>query len=143
VESARQILSALGGIKLLLAFICIGMFLLVAIFFWIAAILFGARQDVRQVNSLHLRQAELDDLLASGKAQAAKFTAQEWVTQQPRHPEAHWALAKAHHQLGELAECKQVLKALLKVAPEEHYRVDAWLGLLDTEFSERRPRPVD
>ena len=117
--------------------------LLAAIFLWIAVNLVGAAQAARQVNSTNLRLAELNDLLASGKAQAAKFTAQEWVVQQPRHPDAHWALAKALHQLGELAECKQVLKELLKVAPEEHYRFDAWMELLDSEFAERKPRPVD
>jgi hypothetical protein len=44
--------------------------------------------------------------------------------------------------LGELSEAKQVLKSLLKFAPEEHYRVDAWLELLESEFSQRRPKPV-
>jgi predicted Zn-dependent protease len=64
------------------------------------------------------------------------------VASQPRRPEAHWALAKAHYQLGELSEAKQVLSGLLKVAPEERYRVDAWLDLLETEFAKKRPKPV-
>jgi predicted Zn-dependent protease len=90
-----------------------------------------------------LRETELDDLLASGQSKAAKFSAIEWIALEPRRPEAHWALAKAHYQLGELAEAKQVLNELLKIAPEEDYRVDAWLELLETEFSERRPKPVN
>jgi hypothetical protein len=38
---------------------------------------------------------------------------------------------------------KQALKGLLKVAPEQHYGVDAWPELLDTECSERKSKPVD
>ena len=88
------------------------------------------------------RADELEELLGSGQSTAAKFTAMEWAAKEPRRPEAHWALARAHYQLGELSEAKQVLKGLLKVSPEEHYRVEAWLNLVDSEFAEKRPKPV-
>lgn len=116
--------------------------MLLAIFFFLAMNMTSVMKQNRLNNSAQSKQAELDELLASGQSKAAKFTAMEWISAQPGRPEAHWALAKAHYQLGELSEAKQVLKSLLKIAPEEHYRVDDWLDLLENEFAERRPKPV-
>ncbi|MBJ6985587.1 hypothetical protein [Luteimonas sp. MC1750] len=115
---------------------------MLVIFFVIAVNLLDAVKEGRSSNRSSNKRSELDELLASGQSKAAKFTAMEWVKAQPLSPDAHWAQAKAHYQLGELSEAKQVLKGLLKFAPEEHYRVDAWLELLESEFSERRPKPV-
>ena len=142
VESLAPLLSELKVIKWLLILIAFSVMAMLLIFFFIAVNLLDAVKEGRSVNRSNNKRSELDELLASGQSKAAKFTAMEWVTAQPLSADAHWALAKAHYQLGELAEAKQVLKGLLRFAPEEHYRVDSWLELLDTEFSEHRPRPV-
>ncbi|NZA27690.1 tetratricopeptide repeat protein [Luteimonas sp. SJ-92] len=142
MESFALLLSQLVAIKWLLIAIALGVLGMLVIFFVIAVNLLGAVKEGRSINRSNNRRSELDEMLASGESKAAKFTALEWVTAQPLSPEAHWALAKAHYQLGELSEAKQVLKGMLKFAPEEHYRVDAWLELLDSKFSERRPKPV-
>ncbi len=142
VESFAPLLSQLTTIKWLMGFIAICVLGMLIIFFVIAANLLAAVREGRTNNRSSNKRSELDELLASGQSKAAKFTAMEWVASQPHSPDAHWALAKAHYQLGELSEAKKVLTGLLKFAPEEHYRVDSWLELLDAEFSERRPRPV-
>src|SRR5690554_2231310 len=142
VESLAPLLSQLTAIKWALVFIALCVLAMLAIFLVIAVNLLDAVKEGRSSNRSSNKRSELDELLASGQGKAAKFTALEWVSSQPLSPDAHWALAKAHYQLGELSEAKKVLTGLLKFAPEEHYRVDSWLELLDTEFSERRPRPV-
>ncbi|SJZ87968.1 tetratricopeptide repeat protein [Novilysobacter spongiicola] len=143
MESFEPLLQELGAIKWLLVFIAAGVALIAATFFFLAVNIIAVMKENRRGNSSQSKHAELEDLLASGQSTAAKFTAMEWVAAQPRRPEAHWALAKAHYQLGELSEAKQVLTGLLKVAPEEHYRVDAWLELLESEFSQKRPKSVE
>ncbi len=143
MESVEPVVRELNSIKWLLMFIGAGVLLIAAIFFFLAVNMISVMKENRRNNSSQSKQAELDDLLASGQSKAAKFTAMEWVTAQPRRAEAHWALAKAHYHLGELSEAKQVLEGLLKVAPEEHYRVDAWLDLLENEFAQKRPKPVE
>ena len=142
MEPLTPLLSELTAIKWLLVFIALCAFGVLVIFFVLVINMLDAIKEGRSNNRTQSKSSELDELLASGQSKAAKFTAMEWVAAQPLKPEAHWALAKAHYQLGELSEAKQVLKGLLKFAPEEHYRVDAWLELLETEFSERRPKPV-
>lgn len=143
MESVEPLLQQLSAIKWLLVLIAAGVFLLVVIFVVLTVNLIAVTKEARRSNSSQAKQAELEDLLASGQSTAAKFTAMEWVRAQPRRAEAHWALAKAHYQLGELSEAKQVLKGLIKVVPEEHYRVDAWLELLESEFAQKRPKSVD
>jgi tetratricopeptide (TPR) repeat protein len=142
MESFAPILSQLTVIKWLLIFIALCVLGMLVIFLVIAVNLVDAVKEGRSNNRSNNKRSELDDLLASGQSKAAKFTAMDWVQAQSLSADAHWALAKAHHQLGELSEAKQVLKELLKFAPEEHYRVDAWLEMLESNFSERRPRPV-
>lgn len=142
MEAVEQILGGLNFIKWTLIVIAAGMLLILAIFFILSVNMIHAIKYGQRKNSSYSKQVELEDLLASGQSRAAKFTALEWVAAQPGRLEAHWALAKAHYQLGELSEAKQVLKGLLKVAPEEHYRVDAWLELLEDEFAQNRPKPV-
>jgi thioredoxin-like negative regulator of GroEL len=142
LESIDPVLGQLSAIKWLLVLIaaCVaGMFV---IFFVLAVNIISAVKENRLNNRSQSKIAELEELLSSGQSQAAKFTALEWVASQPRRAEAHWALAKAHFQLGELSDAKQVLNGLLKIAPEERYRVDTWLELLETEFSEKRPKPA-
>ncbi|WP_407353299.1 hypothetical protein [Luteimonas sp. R10] len=143
MESAEAILSQLTTIKWLLVFIGLCMLLIFVAFFVLVVNAIDITRENKRRDSAHSKQSELEDLLATGQSKAAKFTALEWVAAQPRRAEAHWALAKAHYQLGELSLAKDVLKGLLKVSPEEHYRVDAWLDLLDNEFSSNRPKPVD
>lgn len=143
MESTQPILDALQGITWLLVFIGAGILVMSVCFVILVVNVVGVMRENRSSRRGDLRETELDDLLASGQSKAAKFSAKEWIALEPRRPEAHWALAKAHYQLGELAEAKQVLNELLKIAPEEDYRVDAWLELLETEFSERRPKPVN
>lgn len=142
MESLAPLLSQLTAIKWLLAFIALCVFGVLVTFFVLAVNMLDAIKEGRGNSRSQSKSSELDELLASGQSKAAKFAAMEWVAAQPLRPEAHWALAKAHHQLGELSEAKMVLNGLLKFAPEEHYRVDAWLELLETEFSEMRPKPV-
>jgi predicted Zn-dependent protease len=142
LESLGPVLDQLIVIKWLLVLIAACAAGMVAIFFVLAVNIISVMKENRLGNRSRSKNAELEELLASGQSKAAKFTAMEWVAAEPRRSEAHWALAKAHYQLGELSEAKQVLKGLLKVAPEEHYRVDAWLELLETEFSEKRPKPI-
>jgi tetratricopeptide (TPR) repeat protein len=142
LEHLAPLLSQLTAIKWLLVFIAFCSLGVLVTFFFLAVNMLDAIKEGRINNRSQSKSSELDELLASGQSKAAKFTALEWVAAQPLKPEAHWALAKAHYQLGELSEAKQVLNGLLKFAPEEHYRVGAWLELLETEFSERRPKPV-
>ena len=143
MDFVKPILLELDNIKLLLSFIAVCLLLITATFIFLAMNIVSVMRENRRSNSNQLKEVELEDLLAFGQNKAAKFTAMEWVAEQPRRPEAHWALARAHYQLGELSEAKQVLNGLLKVAPEEHYRVDAWLGLLEDEFAQKRPKSVD
>lgn len=142
LESLTPSLSQLTAIKWLLVFIAICALGVLISFFVLVVNMLDAIKEGRSKSRSQAKSSELDELLASGQSKAAKLTAMEWVAAQPFKPEAHWALAKAHYQLGELSEAKQVLNSLLKFAPEEHYRVDAWLELLETEFSERRLKPA-
>jgi uncharacterized membrane protein YcjF (UPF0283 family) len=143
LESTQSLLDALHGITWLLVFISAGILVISVAFVILVVNVVGVMRESRSSRRGDLKEIELEDLLASGQSKAAKFAATEWITLEPRRPEAHWALAKAHYQLGELAEAKQVLNGLMKIAPEEDYRVDAWLELVETEFSERRPKPVN
>lgn len=143
MESVEPFLRELTAIKWLLVFIATGVASIAAIFFFLTVNIISVMRDNRRDYRSQSKHVELEDLLASGQSTAAKFSALEWVASQPRRPEAHWALAKAHYQLGELSEAKQALSSLLKVAPEERYRVDAWLELLEAEFAKRRPKPVE
>ncbi|KFN50320.1 tetratricopeptide repeat protein [Arenimonas composti] len=111
-------------------------------FLVIAVNVVGMAREVRTMRRSEFRRAEMETLLASGHSRAAKSSALDWIVEQPHSAEAHWALAKAHAQLGELTEAKQVLDDLRRLAPDEDYRIDAWLDRLDSEFQERRPRPV-
>ncbi|WP_295973839.1 tetratricopeptide repeat protein [uncultured Xanthomonas sp.] len=140
--AAAEIVSQLNSIWWLLAAICVGVFVIAAVFFFLAVNMVGVMRENRQANMSSNKHLELEALLASGQSAAAKFAAMDWIALEPKRPEAHWALAKAHHQLGELAEAKQALSTLLRVAPEEQYRVDAWLKMLETDFAQKRPRPV-
>ena len=142
MELSEAILSQLVTITLLLAGVGLLMLLILVTFFVIVVNLMDVAKENKKRGDAQSKHLELEDLLAAGQNTSAKFTAMDWITTQPRRPEAHWALAKAHYQLGELSEAKQVLKGLLKVAPEEHYRVDAWLEMLDNEFSSNRPKSV-
>ncbi|AER55877.1 hypothetical protein DSC_06130 [Pseudoxanthomonas spadix BD-a59] len=143
MQSIQPLLQSLNTITWLLVFISAGILVMSVCFVILVVNVVSVMRENRSSRRGDLRETELDDLLASGQSKAAKFSATEWIALEPRRPEAHWALAKAHYQLGELAEAKQVLNELLKIAPEEDYRVDAWLELLETEFSERRPKPVN
>jgi tetratricopeptide (TPR) repeat protein len=143
LQSLQPLLQSLNTITWLLVFISVGILVMAVCFVILVVNVVSVMRENRSSRRGDLRETELDDLLASGQSKAAKFSAIEWIALEPRRPEAHWALAKAHYQLGELAEAKQVLNELLKIAPEEDYRVDAWLELLETEFSERRPKPVN
>lgn len=143
MQSLQPLLQSLNTITWLLVFISVGILVMAVCFVILVVNVVSVMRENRSSRRGDLRETELDDLLASGQSKAAKFSAIEWIALEPRRPEAHWALAKAHYQLGELAEAKQVLNELLKIAPEEDYRVDAWLELLETEFSERRPKPVN
>ena len=142
MESLTPLLGQLTAIKWLLVFISACVLGMLVIFLVIAVNLLDAVKEGRSNSRSSNKRSELDELLASGQSRAAKFTAMDWVKAQPLSPDAHWALAKSHYQLDELSEAKQVLKGLLKFAPEEHYRVDSWLEMLESEFSERRPKPV-
>lgn len=108
----------------------------------IAVNLVAMARDAVTMRRSEFRRVEMESLLASGQSRAAKASALDWIVEQPHSAEAHWALAKAHAQLGELTEAKQVLDDLRRLAPDEDYRIEAWLDRLDSEFQERRPRPV-
>jgi predicted Zn-dependent protease len=141
MESAA-ILSELVTIKWLLVALALAALAVAGILFFFVVNAVDAMRENRASRTSHGRAQELDELLASGQSTAAKFAAMEWATKEPRRREAHWALARAHYQLGELAEARQVLQGLLKVSPEEHYRVQSWLDLVESEFAERRPKSV-
>ncbi|SEK79158.1 Tetratricopeptide repeat-containing protein [Pseudoxanthomonas sp. GM95] len=143
MEPTQPLLDALHGITWLLVFISACGLVLSVCFVILVVNVVSVMKENRNSRRGDLKEVELEDLLASGQSKAAKFAATEWISLEPRRPEAHWALAKAHYQLGELAEAKQVLNGLMKIAPEEDYRVDAWLELVETEFTERRPKPVN
>jgi len=46
------------------------------------------------------RKNEFEKLFVNNNALAAKFTASDWVKEEPYQPYARWFLAKAHSQLG-------------------------------------------
>ena len=135
-------LSELATIKWLLVCLVLAALAIAGTLFFFVVNAVDAMRENRASQSSLGRANELEELLASGQSTAAKFAAMEWAAQEPRRREAHWALARAHYQLSELAEAKKVLQGLLKVSPEEHYRVEAWLNLVESEFAEKRPRPV-
>ena len=137
-----SVLQELQTIKILLIVIAAFAGLGTLIFLFIAVNLVDAIKEKRSAELRRNREAEIEDLLDSGKGTAARFAATEWLNDQPKSTEAHWALARAHYQLGELATAKEVLENLLKVAPDQRYRVDDWLEHVEQEFRSRRPKPV-
>jgi hypothetical protein len=92
VDPLAPHLGQLTTITWLLAFIALCVLAMLVIFFVIAANLLGAVKEGRSSNRSNSRRSELDELLASGQSNAAKFTAMEWVTQQPsvRTRTGHW-----------------------------------------------------
>jgi len=136
------LLGELAAIKWLLVFIAACALGILAAFVMMVVNATGAMKENLRGARFQARNVEVEQLLASGRSLAAKSAALDWLKSEPHRVEAHWALARAHYQLGELSEAKQVVNAVLTIAPEEHYRVNDWLDLLDAQFSQRRPKPV-
>jgi hypothetical protein len=88
------------------------------------------------------KQTEIENLLSSGQPLAAKFAAIEWLAHQPKNPQAHWLLAKAHHDLGEIVEAKKVFVALTAIASDWEFLIRPWLDRIDGEIDSSGPRIV-
>jgi uncharacterized membrane protein YcjF (UPF0283 family) len=143
LDNPDQILRELDNIKILLIFIGVCLVVISWIFIVLVVSIRSATKGARLKSEVLATQQELEDLLSTGQGHAAKAAALSWVASQPKRKEAHWALAKAHHQLGELSEAKAVLNGLLEFAPDEHFHVTPWLELLDSEFAKKRPTRVE
>ncbi|MDO8292320.1 MAG: tetratricopeptide repeat protein [Gallionella sp.] len=141
-EALNALLSELKTIRLLLLVIVgLGLFLVIPLFA-ISRSISHAGELVKQQNDTNATQAELENLLASGQAIAAKFAAIEWLARQPNQAQGHWLLAKAHYQLGELVEAKKVFQALVKIAPDWEFSVNPWLERIESEIQASGPRVV-
>jgi len=141
-ESLNAILTELRAIKwLLIAIAGVGLFLVVPLFVFFRS-LSSAREQIQLQNETNATQAEIENLLASGQATAAKFASVEWLARKPHHPQAHWLLAKAHYGLGELVEAKRVFQALVKIAPDWEFSINPWLERIESEIQASGPRVV-
>lgn len=106
-ESINGVIEELQTIKWLLV-------ILVSISIYFTFLFFSVLKKFGEPSSLvgrqlytKKRQAELEDLLAKGNAIAVKFSALEWVANQPGEPYAHWFLAKSYFQLDAMIEAKK------------------------------------
>ncbi len=142
-ESIQLLQNDLATIRWLLVALLI-VALVFVILFAISAFVFitGINKSLSDRKNDFAR-SELDDLLATGKAREVKYTALEWLVREPRRTDAFWALAKAHHQLGELTDAKRVLQELLKISPDQEYQVHSWLALIEQDFIGKKPKAVD
>jgi len=77
---------------------------------------------------------ELEELLSMGKAKSVKYAALEWVNLQPKEPNAHWYLAQAHYQLGDLIASKKTFEHILEIAPNWEGTVIPWLEKIEIEI---------
>jgi hypothetical protein len=139
----EAILGELSAIRWLLTAVLLVSSLVAVMFAFAAFILISVvKENIRDRRS-DLTRSDLEDLLAAGRAGEAKRTAQQWIAREPRRADAFWALARAHHQLGELTDSKRVLRDLLEVSPDESYRVRSWLERIESDFNENKPKAVD
>jgi cytochrome c-type biogenesis protein CcmH/NrfG len=134
-ESINSVIEELQTIKWLLV-------MLVAISTYFTFLFFGVLKKLGEPTSLvgrqlytKKRQAELEDLLAKGDAVAVKFSALEWIANQPGEPYAHWFLAKAYYQLGAMLEAKKSFTHLLAMSPDWETTITPWLERIDSEIS--------
>jgi thioredoxin-like negative regulator of GroEL len=143
LSMSQAILGELSTIRWLLTAI-LAVSSLVALVFGLAAftMISVVKENIRDRRN-DLTRSDLDDLLAAGKASDAKRLAQQWLAREPRRADAFWALARAHHQLGELTDSKRILQDLLTVAPDESYRVSSWLERIEADFNDKKPRAVE
>lgn len=143
MDDIQPLLHELSTIRWILIALLAVAVVLVLIFAFVAFTLISVIKENIRDRRNDLTRSDLDDLLASGKAKDAKYTALEWLTREPRRADAFWALAKAHHQLGELTDAKRVLQELLTISPDQDYLVKSWLALIEQDFTEKKPRAVD
>ncbi|MBU1424713.1 MAG: hypothetical protein KKH12_02245 [Gammaproteobacteria bacterium] len=134
-ESINGIIEELQTIKWLLI-------ILVSISIYFTFLFFGVLKKLGEPSSLvgrqlytKKKQAELEDLLAKGNAIAVKFSALEWIANQPGEPYAHWFLAKAYFQLGAMIEAKKSFTHLLAMSPDWETAITPWLERIDSEIS--------
>ena len=142
-ESIQLLQNDLTAIRWLLVALLIVALIFVVLFAITATIFISVIK--RNMHDRHndFTRSEQDNLLAAGKAREVKYTALDWLVREPRRTDAFWALAKAHHQLGELTDAKRVLQELLKISPDQEYQVHSWLALIEQDFIGKKPKAVD
>jgi tetratricopeptide (TPR) repeat protein len=134
-ESINSIVEELQTIKWLLI-------TLVSISIYFTFLFFAALKKLNEPSSLvgrqlysKKRQTELEDLLVKGDAIAVKSSALDWIANQPGEPYAHWFLAKAYYQLGEMIEAKKTFNHLLSISPDWKTAITPWLERIENEIS--------
>ena len=142
MDLTEQILQQLTAIKWLLVGISCFAALTTLLFFVLVMSVLAVMRENRPGIRQNSRETKFEDLRAAGDGVRARSAAMEWLADEPKRPSAHWALAKAHHQLGQLADSKEVLEGLLKIAPDQRFAVEDWLAHVEREFNQNRPRPV-
>ena len=134
-ESMNTVISELQTIKWLLVILVV-VILFFAVFFFMVL---KKMQDPNGLFSkLHINkklQVELEELLAKGNANEVKILASNWVHRQPGEPYAHWFLAKAYFQAGELVDSKKSFTHLLTISPDWEKVVVPWLERIENEIT--------
>lgn len=142
-ESIQLLQNDLTTIRWLLVGLLVVALVFVVLFAVTASIFISVIKRNMRDRHNDFTRSELDDLLATGKAREVKYTALDWLVREPKRADAFWALAKAHHQLGELTDAKRVLQELLKISPDQEYQVSSWLALIEQDFMGKKPKAVE
>lgn len=142
-DIAQLVVWELGFIRWLLIALVLMAGYFVYVFMAVNKALSGLGDLVRNQGAEKRKQTELEDLISRGLSREAKFSAQEWVAKEPKQPYAHWYLAKAHHQIGELVEAKAAFQATMDVAPNWTEAVTPWLRRIEEEIKNRGPKLVE
>ncbi len=134
-ESMNTVISELQSIKWLLV-------ILVVVILYFAVTFFMVLKKMQDPNGLfsklHINkklQVELEELLAKGNTDEVKVLASNWVHRQPGEPYAHWFLAKAYFQAGELIESKKSFTHLLTISPDWEKIIVPWLERIENEIA--------
>ena len=130
----QDVLAELQIIKqLLFAFVIMAFYFLLLATGVIIKIIKNNNLNEKRIQK-NTKAEELEELLSMGKANAVKFSAQEWINIQPNEPNAHWYFAQALYQLGDLIGSKKSFENLLEVAPNWEGSVIPWLEKIQNEI---------
>lgn len=138
----RDVITELRTIRFVLLVIAGLMIFLVIPWIVISRQISKAGSFVANQTDVNENQAEIEALLASGQATAAKFAAIDWLARKPKQPQGLWLLGKAQYALGELVAAKGTFQNLLKIAPDWEYSITPWLDRIEGEIQAAGPKVV-